>query len=49
MSVTKRCTWWCKTNVFLLLVHVANLEPDVFFAQWARRIVDDVTEALFVN
>jgi len=35
-----------RTHVFLLLVDVADLKPDVFFGQWPRRIGDDVLEAL---
>lgn len=34
------------THVFLLLVHVADLEPDVFLAQRPGRVVHNVTEAL---
>jgi hypothetical protein len=35
-----------ETYVFLLLMHMANLEPDVFLAEGPRRVSDDVTEAL---
>lgn len=34
------------TYVFLLLMHVANLEPNVFLAERLRRVGDDVAEAL---
>lgn len=34
------------TYVFLLLVNMANLEPDVFFGQRARGIANNVFEAL---
>lgn len=34
------------TYVFLLLVDMANLEPDVFFGQRAWRIANNVFEAL---
>jgi hypothetical protein len=45
-------------KIFLLLVHMTNLEIDVLLGEWARGIVDDVLEAfqtlaelllLFVN
>jgi hypothetical protein len=36
----------CSTYVFLLLVHVTNLEPNVFLAERLRRIGDNVAEAL---
>ena len=35
------------THIFLLLVYMTNLEPDIFFVQWSRRILDDVFETLF--
>lgn len=34
------------THVFLLLVNMANLEPDVFFGQRTRGIANDIFEAL---
>jgi hypothetical protein len=34
------------TYIFLLFVHMANLEPDVFFVQRPRRVLHDVLEAL---
>jgi len=35
-----------RLKVFLLLVNVTNLEPDVFLGERTRRVVDDVFEAL---
>lgn len=35
-----------ETHVFLLLMYVSNLEPDVFLCQWSGRRGDDVSEAL---
>lgn len=35
--------------IFLLLVYMANLEPDVLLSQRVRRRVDDVLEALQYN
>lgn len=35
-----------RTDVFLLLVHVADLKPNVFLAQRARRVVHNVAETL---
>lgn len=35
------------TYVFLLFMHVPDLEPYVFFRQRARRVGDDVFEALY--
>lgn len=32
--------------VFLLLMHMTDLKPDVFFAEWSRRVRHDVAEAL---
>lgn len=40
------CHMWNDTYLFLLLIHVTNLEPDVLLGQWARRVGDDVFEAL---
>lgn len=37
------------TYVFLLLVDVANLKPDVLLCQGARRGMDNVFEALLTN
>ena len=37
------------TDIFLLLMHVTNLEPNVFFIQWAWRIVDDVSKTLHIT
>lgn len=37
------------TDIFLLLMHVTNLEPNVFFIQWAWRIVDDVSKTLRIT
>ena len=34
------------TYVFLLFVHVTNLEPDVLLVEWSGRVGDDVLEAL---
>jgi hypothetical protein len=34
------------THVLLLLMHVANLKVNIFLAQWSRRVVQDVFEAL---
>lgn len=34
------------THILLLLMHVTNLEPNVLFTEWARRVGDDVLEAL---
>lgn len=34
------------THIFLLLVNVTNLKPDVLLCQWRRRIRDNVFEAL---
>jgi hypothetical protein len=36
----------CATYVLLLLIHVTDLEPNIFFAQRAGWILDDVLEAL---
>jgi hypothetical protein len=39
--------WSCGcTNLFLLFVHVPNLEPDIFLGERAGRVGDDVLEAL---
>lgn len=35
-----------RAYVFLLLVDMANLKPDVLFRQWARWVRDDVFETL---
>jgi hypothetical protein len=32
--------------VFLLLMHVTNLEPDILLGEWCGRRVDNVVEAL---
>lgn len=37
------------TYIFLLLVYVANLEPNVFLSQRFGRILHDVCEALLDN
>lgn len=34
------------TYIFLLLVNMADLEPDILFCEWPRRIGDDPFEAL---
>lgn len=34
------------TYVFLLLMHMPDLEPDVLFRERARRIRDDIFETL---
>lgn len=34
------------THILLLLVNMANLEPDVFFCQRARGVANDVFETL---
>lgn len=39
----------CATYILLLLVDMANLEPDIFFRQRPRRISDNVFEALNVS
>ena len=36
------------TYIFLLLVNMADLEPDVLFVEWPRWIRDDVLEALLL-
>jgi len=47
MLVKERCEREVEsTYVFLLLVHVTNLEPNVFFAKRLRRVGDNVAEAL---
>jgi hypothetical protein len=33
-------------ELFLLFVHMSNLEPDVLLGQWARRVGDNVLEAV---
>ena len=38
-----------KSYIFLLLVDVANLEPDVFLGKWPRWVMYDVLEALRKN
>jgi hypothetical protein len=35
-----------RTYIFLLLMNVTDLEPNVLFSQWARRVIDNVLEAL---
>lgn len=35
------------THVFLLLVDVPNLEPDVDLREWSRRVLQNVAEALW--
>jgi hypothetical protein len=35
-----------ETHIFLLLVDVSNLEPDVFFCQWSWWIMYNILEAL---
>lgn len=35
-----------KTYIFLLLMNMSNLKPDVFLCQWRRRGVHDVLETL---
>jgi hypothetical protein len=32
--------------IFLLLMNVTDLEPNIFLGKWPRRIVNDVLEAL---
>lgn len=44
ISLDFEASW--ATHVFLLLVNVADLKPDVFLLQWTRRIVHNVPEAL---
>lgn len=39
-------TYMGAAYVFMLFMHVADLEPDVFLRQWAGWRVDDVFEAL---
>lgn len=34
------------TNIFLLLVDMSNLEPNIFLSQGPRRAIDDVLKAL---
>lgn len=34
------------TDILLLFIDVADLEPDVFLVKWTWWIVDDVFEAL---
>ncbi len=34
------------TYLFLLLVNMTNLEPDVLFSQRSRRVSDNILEAL---
>jgi hypothetical protein len=36
----------CAVIIFLLFVHMTDLEPDVFFGQGSWRRVDDIFEAL---
>lgn len=36
----------CSIIFFLLFVHMADLEPDVLFRQWAGRVRDNISEAL---
>ena len=36
---------WEDTDVFLLLIYVANLEPDVGMSKWARRTAQDAIKA----
>jgi hypothetical protein len=38
-----------KAYVFLLLMDMANLEPDVLFVEWPWRISNDVLETLQKN
>jgi len=45
LVVVTRCDEW-SPYLFLLLVNMTNLEPNVFFTQWARRVIDNVLEAL---
>lgn len=37
-----------RTHVFLLLVDMANLEPDVLLIEWSRWIRHDIFEALLL-
>ena len=34
------------THIFLLLMNMANLEPDIFLGEWPRRVGDDILETL---
>jgi hypothetical protein len=36
----------CQLYLFLLLIHMANLEPDVLFTKWTGRVCNNVLEAL---
>lgn len=42
---TQACDF-ARTYVFLLLVNVTDLEPNIFLGQWARRVINNVLEAL---
>lgn len=37
---------FARTYVFLLLVNVTDLEPNIFLGQWARRVINNVLKAL---
>lgn len=50
-SLLEKCSgivWRRKAYVFLLLVNMTNLEPDVFLGQRPRGRVDNVLEALHI-
>lgn len=36
------------TNILLLLIHMTNLEPNILFCQRAGRIINNVSEALWL-
>ena len=46
LSVRRRAATFFPTHILLLLVDVADLEPDVDLGEWTWRIVEDVAEAL---
>ena len=35
-----------RSYLFLLFIHVSDLEPDIFLSERPRRVVDDILEAL---
>jgi hypothetical protein len=36
----------CRFKLFLLFVHMSDLEPDVFLSEWAGRVRDNVLETV---
>lgn len=45
VKTDKNCNY---THVLLLLMHMANLEPDIVLGEWRRRRADNEFEALSI-